>query len=174
MNESNENQTPREETAERVAESSPVMIMPRLAEIVHHHRQRKEYRRQLDHDRATAAAVLRGDPLPVWSTPDERDEDDTMGDSFSVAGDTTHNHYYPEPAAPPTPTPTNDDKKPSSLAKYAMIAAGLLGAGALGAGIPWLAGAYGDATTTINESQDLGVGVEVVPGGAQTEINNGG
>jgi len=58
--------------------------------------------------------------------------------------------------------------KVSRLAKSALIAAALLSGGGIGAVVPWLLGAFDRpaATTTIHESQDLGVGIEVVPGGA--------
>jgi len=154
-----------QETQEHLGEASPVMIFPQMIETVHLNRQRKNHRRQLEHDRAIQAAALRGDALPEWSKHDELDEDDEMGDTFSISGDTIHHHHGVQ-ETPKQPQPSVS----SGLAKAAVVAAGLLGAGALGAGIPWMAGAYNNQThTTIQESQDMGVGVEVVPGGAQTE-----
>lgn len=58
----------------------------------------------------------------------------------------------------------------SNFAKAAIVAAGLLGGSALGAGIPWLAGAYSKPpavnTTTVQQVPATRLGVEVVPGGA--------
>ena len=133
-----------------------------MIEINHLNRQRKNYRRQLEHDRAAQSATLRGEKTPEWSLHDELNEDNEMGDTFSIAGDTVHHHY---PAAQQQQTTTN---KAFGIGKAALIAAGLLGSGALGTGVPWMLGAYDkeSTTTTIHESQDMGVGVEVIPGGA--------
>lgn len=179
-------QQPREEAAERTAEVSPILVMPRMVETVHHNRQRKNHRRQIEHDRAAQAAVLRGDKPPKWSFHDERDEDDDMGDTFSIAGDTIYHNYYPapepEPAAQPVETPAPEPVQPEeppasadkpgwpTWVKAAATAAGLLGAGVAGHYIPSGGGAQDipttPTTTIIRETQDLGVGVEVVPGGA--------
>lgn len=72
----------------------------------------------------------------------------------------------PAPQQPEPPPPTN---KASTLAKAALVAVGLLGGGGLGAAVPWMLGAYNQqpgATTTIENTHDMGVGVEVVQGGA--------
>ena len=133
MSKSSEKQTPIGEVAERVAEASPGLMMPRMVETVHWNRQRKDYRRQIEHDRTVQAARLAGKNPPEWSKHDERDEDDDMGDSFSIAGDTTHHHYpTPEPSAPqPTPPPTQPGLTPL---QKAVVAAGLI-VGGLGAGL---------------------------------------
>lgn len=138
------------------------MALPRMTEIAHNHRQRRNHRRQLEHDRAVQAAALRGDTPPEWSQHDELDEGD-MGDNFSIAGDTVHNHYH---TAPQQAQQTQQSSVAPTLAKAALVAAGLLGAGGIGAGIPWLLGAYDKVNTTITETQNLGVGVDVVEGGA--------
>lgn len=127
-----------------------------MAEVIHYHRQRKNHRRQIEHDRAVQSAILRGDTPPEW---EEEMESSEMGDTFSIAGDTVHNHYQ---------------KQASTAAKVALAAAGLLGAGGIGAVLPWLAGVYNAATTntttTITEpAPNMGVGIEVVEGGAETE-----
>lgn len=81
-----------------------------------------------------------------------------MGDSFSVAGD-THYHYQ-QSSMPQSPA------KASTLAKAALVAAGLMGGAGIGAAVPLLLGASDSTNTTIRETQELGVGVDVVPGGA--------
>lgn len=135
-----------------------------MVETVHLNRQRKNYRRQLEHDRAVQAAAIRGEQPPAWSKHDERDEDDSVGDNFSVQGDTTNHHHYPPPTPAATPTAP---QTASTLVKAALVAAGLLGGGSLAAVVPWLLGAYDKTTTTtVNTSQDLGMEVEVIPGGA--------
>jgi hypothetical protein len=168
-------QTPKEEAAERAAEAIPTYLFPRMVEALHHNRQRKNHRRQLEHDRAVQSAILRGDKPPEWSKH-ERDEDEDMGDSFSIVGDTTHHYHYdtpPPPSASSQPQEGNaaqPKSTASTLAKAALVAAGLVAGGGLGAGIPWLAGAFDKpaaVNTTIQQpAQNLGVGVDVVPGGA--------
>jgi hypothetical protein len=71
------------------------------------------------------------------------------------------------------PLPSNNRPQASGvskLAKSALVAATLLGGGGgIGLAVPWLLGAFDRpaTTTTTNtyESQDLGVGIEVIPGG---------
>jgi hypothetical protein len=144
-----------------------------MVETIHWNRQRKNYRRQIEHDRAVQAAVLRGEVPPEWSKHDERDEDDEMGDTFSITGDATHHHHYAESAQPGTQSEstTGTIKKASTLAIVALIAASLVGGSGIGAGVPWLLGAYGDSSSTttntnVTKSQNLGVEIEVIPGGS--------
>ena len=134
-----QSQTPLEETAEGLADAAPTMLFPRMAETIHWNRQRKNYRRQIEHDRASHAAILRGEKPPAWSKHDERDEDGEMGDTFSITGDTTHHHHYP---SSPEQRDTETEGTPvsgtvSGMLKKAAISAALLGAGVgTGAGIP--------------------------------------
>lgn len=127
-----EQQTPRQNAEERLAEASPAMMFPRMIETIHLNRQRKNHRRQIEHDRAAQAAVLRGEKVPEWSLHDERDEDeDGMGDSFSIAGDTHHYHQPPPAEHASSPQPRS---KVSDLIKggllTAAIASGPIGVGA--------------------------------------------
>ena len=116
-------QTPRQNIEERLGESSPTMFFPRMIETVHLNRQRRNHRRQLEHDRAVQAAVLRGEQPPEWSTDDELEGDD-VGDSFSVAGDT---HVYQQP--PQQPVPQSPPQQPRSgvpdMVKGGILAAAL-------------------------------------------------
>lgn len=110
------------------------------------------------------------------SVPGDSQEDEPMqiriGDDIHVGGLST-----PQPAAnqPSTPAATAATTGPSgwaqNLGRAAVVAAGLLGAGGLGAGIPWLAGAYSrqavtNITQPVQASDQQRLGVEVVPGGA--------
>lgn len=116
-------ESPQQETAERVAEASPMLAFPRMIELIHHNRSRKAYRNRIDDAHRMGVAAMKGVELP---DPIESEVDD-MGDSFSIAGDTVHHHY---PASKPMGT----------LAKAALAAA-LLGTGAGGGvAVPWLLG----------------------------------
>jgi hypothetical protein len=109
---------------------------------------------------------------------EESPEDEAMDQQVLIRSPVTHHYHYAQPsAAPPSassqPQEGNTAKPKSTastLAKAAMVAAGLVAGGGLGAGIPWLAGAFDKpaaVNTTIQQpAQNLGVGVEVVPGGA--------
>ena len=107
---------------------------------------------------------------------DETAEDEDMSQQVLIRSPVTHHHHhYDKPTEEPTEEPTvqpqeqAQPKQASKLATAALVAASVLGGGGLGAGIPWLLGAYDQPTptsTTIHESQNLGVGVEVIPGGA--------
>lgn len=113
----NQQQTPRQNVEERLGEAGPTMFFPRMIETVHLNRQRRNHRRQLEHDRAAQAAVLRGEQPPEWSVQEEGD--DEMGDSFSIAGDT---HVYQQP--PPSPQPQAPPPQRSNLAD--MVKGGLI------------------------------------------------
>lgn len=82
----NTKQTPIQETAEHLAEASPAMIFPRMVETIHLNQQRKAYRRRVEDSHRQQAAILAGKPMPD-PIPAEA-EDDDVGDSFSIAGDT--------------------------------------------------------------------------------------
>jgi len=99
-------------------------------------------------------------------------EEDGMGVKI---GDEIHNHYE-QPRTPAQPAPAQPSSKASGLATAALVAAGLLGGGGVGAAVPWLLGAYDQTpatNTTIDKTQDMGVGVEVVPGGAVDNSESG-
>jgi len=128
-------QTPRQNIEERLGEAGPTTFFPRMIETVHLNRQRRNHRRQLEHDRAVQAAALRGDTPPEWSTDDELGEDDDVGDSFSIAGDTNHYHQPPTPPAPqPAPAPPSNGL--ADMVKGGLLAAALA-SGPIGAGVGW-------------------------------------
>jgi hypothetical protein len=95
--------------------------------------------------------------------------DDAMGVNI---GDHIHYHYDETPtlkteeSTPAVATPA----KASRLASAALLAAGLLGGAGVAAAVPWMLGAYENTNTntntTVDKTQDLGVGIEVIPGGA--------
>jgi len=70
------------------------------------------------------------------------------------------NQMQPEVRSEPVAEPSSA----SSLGKWVLVAAGLLGSGGLGAAVPWMAGAF--ESSTVVERQEMGMGVDVIPGGA--------
>lgn len=147
-------QTPIQETQERIAETSPLLAFPRMMQIAHQNHLNKAGRRRVEDSHRQQAAILRGEPMPEPLKP-ESPEEDEMGDSFSIAGDTTttHNHYYPPPAMPPQPTAPPAAPAPASPAPVAAtpteqttpawktwLARSALAAGGLAAGAGGLAG----------------------------------
>ena len=112
-----------------------------------------------------ARNAMTGDTNGDEYLPDP-DGDDAMGVNI---GDHIHYHTAPE-SKEAQPEQQQPRAAPATgKAKAALLAAGLATGLIGGSAIPWLAGAYDKtqpADTIINQSENLGVGIEVVPGGA--------
>ena len=164
-------QTSRAEIAKRVGDYAPGLVTAaHVSAIDNLRRIQAGTRRQLRTDYAMQARALGGEAAEM---PDEEEMGNLIvtGDIYGsnsadivralgngTAGET------PTPPPAPTPPPSNGV---SRLAKAALIAAGLLGGAGIGAGVPWLLGAYDKAGDTTVITPNGGYGVDVVPGGAE-------
>lgn len=144
--------------------------------------------RQLDHALQATEFLRQGDIVrrlmkvqqdayakKVGVDPPSQEADDN--EMIQVGDNEIHIHQSPEPEQPAPSQPSQPPAQPPAQetkdgvptwAKAALVAAGLVGAGGLGAAVPWMLGAYGgDTTTTTNISQgEQQLGVDVVKGGA--------
>ncbi len=181
-------QSPTQEAAERVAEAAPGLAVAAHMEAVQHFRQSNaDYRRRLRDSHRWNAESL-------GMTAEETPEEDPVG-NLIVTGDvygsdaaeiirslqsgkteaenmpTTPNTSAAPPAAAPPTEPSSSNLK-SNLAKAAIVVASVLCGGGMGAGIPWLAGAFDRPPAAVSApatSQPDGqrIEIEVVPGGAE-------
>lgn len=85
--------------SERIAEGAPAKLLPSMIATIGFNRNAKSHRRRVEDSYQAGQALLRGEKVPEPIKPEEFDtEGDSVGDTFSVAGDTrtTHNHYGEE------------------------------------------------------------------------------
>lgn len=172
-----------EEIAERVAEGAPGLgVAAQLSALDDWRRNQQAHRKRVYDSHKLQTAMLGGEVSNV--TEDDVGHLIVTGDIYgfnsdrilqALAGGQQQDGTQPQqpeqppPSQPPAQPPTQETKDGVPMwAKAALIAAGLAGAGGLGAAVPWMLGAYsGDTTTTTNISQgEQQLGVDVIPGGA--------
>jgi len=168
-------QSPIQEVAERVAETAPGLVAAAHAEALQNLRQMNaDHRRRVADSHRWQADVL---GQKATDPPEEDDvgnlivTGDVYGDGAAEIVRSLQGLAQAAPEAAGSPSePSQQTGWASSLAKAALVTAGLLGGGGLGAGVPWLLGAYDKPesvnTTVVQPADTQGLGVEVVPGGA--------
>ena len=172
-------QSPLAEIAERVSEAAPGLVAAaHLSALDDWRRSQRDFRQRVRDGHALQNKALGADVTAEQEEP--------MG-NLVITGDIYGNNSDkiisalaggPTPTPPQPTMPTNQTNTPETpktppqasgftWGKAGLLAAALLAGTGLGAGIPWLAGAYNRSGDTTNIStNDQALGVEVVPGGA--------
>ncbi len=185
-------QSPMQEIQERVAESAPgLAVAVHMSAINDWRHDMQSYRRRIANDHAIQNKALGGEATVVAEEPMGNlivtgdiygNDSDRIVNALAGGGAAPAAPTSPAvpitttPASPSVPATTTPAVAPASgfsWAKAGLISAAILAGTGLWAGIPWLAGAYdqsgsssSSSTTINNPSDEQGLGIEVVPGGA--------
>lgn len=160
-------QSPQQEAQERLAESIPVYMLPRVMAAEDYRLSQKAYRRRVAEAEAAGWAAMGNHELAAAAL---KAAEEDMGE-ISIRGD-THTHQYfgvdpraqQQPAQPPAPLPAPTTPAPATAAgwlKPLLIGAALAGTGAGG----YAAYDYFSSPTAVVEAQpndsDWKLGLEV-------------
>jgi len=184
-------QSPMQEIAERVAEAAPGLAVAANLEAIQNFRQSNaDARRRLQDSHRWQATAL---GMTVADAPKEEDMGNLVvcgdvygSDAAEIIRSLQAGTAIPPASAVPAQEPAQVSTAPANpatqpvavpssgwarnLSKAALVAAGLLGGGGIGAAVPWFAGAYSKpaaASIVIAQpAESRGLEIEVVKGGA--------
>jgi hypothetical protein len=157
-------QTPFEESQERLAEATPALVAGRLIALEDYRASQRAYRQRVAQAAAAGWAVMGNNELAEATLKAAEEAEGEMG-GISLRGDTIYNNFVTKPTEKPAPTPTPTPPATSTVTdwlKPALIGAALLGTGG---GTVALWDYYNNETTTqpaaTDVDQDWKFGIQV-------------
>jgi hypothetical protein len=156
-------QTPFEESQERLAEATPALVAGRLIALEDYRASQRAYRQRVAQAAAAGWAVMGNNELAEATLKAAEEAEGEMG-GISLRGDTIYNNFVTKPTEKPAPAPTPTPPATSTVTdwlKPALIGAALLGTGG---GTVALWDYFNNETTThpaTDVDQDWKFGIQV-------------
>jgi hypothetical protein len=124
-------QTPFEESQERLAEATPALVAGRLIALEDYRASQRAYRQRVAQAAAAGWAVMGNNELAEATLKAAEEAEGEMG-GISLRGDTIYNNFVTKPTEKPAPTPAPTPPATSTVTdwlKPTLIGAALLGTG---------------------------------------------